>query len=712
MRTQTTIAAIVAACGICAPAFAQDSVSSSGGGLPGDALNPWADHCAAYVVDLAPLETSKGNIFGVAPIIKLTKTNTTNFSNLYSPAAISPATLTGVGYAANAYQVWEDAPGFGVNAAQNLFADSMNVSGTSSRFAVAISEFGTTSAGQDFNGVVGAFVNFDPSNPNRLYVARKQVAVNSSSASSGDSSQIGGVSLDAHGNVYLRADGNNASGPNPLTGVNIFRVRLGDRDCGVQNLISNGATIDATDRILVNSPVEQSTANNIPQRLSDPVLFPNGVAGWTNAFTSPRAYQYGDAGMVSSDPNHLDTSNGWGSDHRGSMASTSFNFLDASGAAQTYGILSKDAAGETRVLNAISVDDTGAVLATQGFELPFTITDNETGYTTLYTGQSQPNNYTGATLFRGGVGSVAIGSDQDGRGLFACMVNENGFADDFSNQMIVMRYNPQTGAEEWAVAAYVDQYTSPISGKPICDENGDPIGQIINLDAVTGGFPLGPGMSAPTIDSVGNLWFLSAVELFNRIDQDGDTIPEASDFDGALIRAIYDPATFSYQLELVMEVGSVIDGVNSGLPYRIDFLGSSESAGGATPNTIYASNMAEFAWNGTPTSGLDTEDTITNGGLFFGTQITYDTQGDGRFNNPTSANFDPGLPSDEAYSVGLYVGYYADGPEPCAADLNGDTGFDFFDISFLLQNQVDFNGDTGFDFFDISAFLQAGANCP
>ena len=48
----------------------------------------------------------------------------------------------------------------------------------------------------------------------------------------------------------------------------------------------------------------------------------------------------------------------------------------------------------------------------------------------------------------------------------------------------------------------------------------------------------------------------------------------------------------------------------------------------------------------------------------------------------------------------------------CAADLNGDTGFDFFDISFLLQNQVDFNGDTGFDFFDISAFLQAGANCP
>ncbi len=712
MRTQKTIAALVAAAGICAPAFAQDSVSSNGGNLPGDALNPWVDHCAAYVVDLAPLETSKGNIFGVAPIIKMTKTNSSNFNNLYSAAAISPATLTGVGYAANSYQVWEDAPGFGVNLETNLFANSMNVSGESSRFAVAINEFGTTDFGTSFNGVVGAFVNFDPNDPNRLYVARKQVVVNSPNAMTGDSSQIGGVSLDAHGNVYLRADANGSTGPNQLSGVNILRVRMDDRDCGVQNLLSTGGTLDATDMIQTGSAVQLGVPNNIPQRLSDAGMFPNGVAGWLNAFTSPRAYLSGDMGMVSTDPNHLDTSNGWGSDHRGSMGSTSFNVLGTAGAVQTYGVLSKDAAGETRVINAMSVDSKGAVLATQGFELPFTIMDNDTGYTTLYTSQSQPNNYTGSTLFRGGVGHVALGSDQDGRGLMAVMVNENGFSDDFSNQIIVCRYNASTGAEEWAVAAYVNQFTAPFSGKPICDANGDPIGQIIDLSAVTGGFPLGPGMSAPTIDSVGNIWFLSAVELFNRIDFDGDTIPEGSDYDGALLRAIYDPATFSYKLELVMEVGTVVDGVNSGLPYRIDFLGSSTGNGGATPGTIYASNMAEGAWNDSSTSGVDTADTITNGGLFFGTQITYDTQGDGRFNNPTSVNFDPGLPADESYSVGLYVGHYSDGPAPCPADLTGDGNFDFFDISFLLQNQVDFNGDTGFDFFDISAFLQAGANCP
>jgi hypothetical protein len=42
----------------------------------------------------------------------------------------------------------------------------------------------------------------------------------------------------------------------------------------------------------------------------------------------------------------------------------------------------------------------------------------------------------------------------------------------------------------------------------------------------------------------------------------------------------------------------------------------------------------------------------------------------------------------------------------CPADLNNDGDLDFFDINFLLQNDVDYNGDTTFDFFDISAFLQ------
>ncbi len=56
--------------------------------------------------------------------------------------------------------------------------------------------------------------------------------------------------------------------------------------------------------------------------------------------------------------------------------------------------------------------------------------------------------------------------------------------------------------------------------------------------------------------------------------------------------------------------------------------------------------------------------------------------------------------------------YGPGGANPCPADLTGDGLWDFFDISFLLQNEVDYNGDTAFDFFDISQNLQDGANCP
>lgn len=51
--------------------------------------------------------------------------------------------------------------------------------------------------------------------------------------------------------------------------------------------------------------------------------------------------------------------------------------------------------------------------------------------------------------------------------------------------------------------------------------------------------------------------------------------------------------------------------------------------------------------------------------------------------------------------------------EGCLSDITGDGEFDFFDVSFMLQNQIDYNGDTAFDFFDISMILQDGqAFCP
>jgi hypothetical protein len=111
---------------------------------------------------------------------------------------------------------------------------------------------------------------------------------------------------------------------------------------------------------------------------------------------------------------------------------------------------------------------------------------------------------------------------------------------------------------------------------------------------------------------------------------------------------------------------------------------------------------------------------MTNGGLVISTGITYDIDGDGFYNNPTSSFFDPSRPADESYQVLLYIGYYADGPAPCLADFNNDGLVNFFDISNYIAafNAQDPRADIAapfgtFNFFDISTFIAAyNAGCP
>jgi hypothetical protein len=279
----------------------------------------------------------------------------------------------------------------------------------------------------------------------------------------------------------------------------------------------------------------------------------------------------------------------------------------------------------------------------------------------------------------------------------------------------VGRYNAATDTTEFTFAAYIDQFNlfTQDAGKPIFDEMGVEIGQMVNLDAVTGGTPLGPSMSAPAIDAAGNVWFIGAVELYDRF------IGGGSDFDGALLRAVLDPSDFSYRIELVLENGTRITGQNSQRDYVINFLGSATGNGGPNPGSLWSSNVSSTAWNNEDLSGSAPGDTRANGGMVVSTSITYDINEDGEFNNPTSGNFDPAFPADEAYSVAMYIGYYSDGPAPCPADLNGDGVLNFFDVSAFLSGFAtmdpiaDFNNDGVYNFFDVSAFLSAfAAGCP
>ncbi len=702
MRKQIGITALIAVAGMSASALAQDSVSSNLGGLPGDALNPWNDNASAYVLDLAPLLTSGGHIFGAGPLLKSTQTDSAFFNNLGSSSSISSDHLSSVAYSRATYSHW-DVPGKGVNAEFNASGDGVSPSGQASQFAVAWSEFGTSTSGNSFNGIIGAIVNYDPANPNRLFVDRRMAAVNSADANAVDSSQLGGVSVDANGNLYYRGDDFNVAGANPIMGNNIFRTRLADRVGGASNHVSLGGTMDATDHIVDNGGTVYVVPNNVPASIA-------GGNGLYGGVTFNSEYAYGaSSGSVTHTSSHFDTSGGQLGSGRGSNGSAAVDALGV-GAKATFGSYANDANNDTRTFNLWGVDALGDVVGTKAWDVPTTITDNDDAFSLTYTSFAEFTNYLGSTPFRGGVGNVAIGTDKDGKGLFAATIAENGLSNDFSTQIIVGRYDAVNDTTEYTFAAYIDQFSlfTMDAGKPIYDDMGVEIGQLVNLDAVTGGTPLGPSMSAPTIDAAGNVWFIGAVELYDRFMGGG------SDFDGALLRSVLDPATFTYRLELVLENGTRISGQNSGRDYVINFLGSATSNGGPNPGSLWSNNASSAAWNNTDISASAPGDTISNGGIIVSTSITYDINEDGQFNNPSSANFDPMFPADEAYSVAMYIGYYQD-EVPCIADLTGDGVLNFFDVSaflgaFAAQDPIaDFTGDGIFNFFDVSAFLGAFA---
>lgn len=712
------VVCMLGACGVTCPvAMAQDSISSnnvppnmSGAGLPGDALSPYdADQCRAYVVDLVGFRTSRDNVFGIAPIMKTSKSSSQFFGSLMSAQAISPDLDLFGAVPATSYAVWENAPGFGVNAAQNFTPGTVTPPANSiRRFGVAAAEFGTNNGDQDYNGIVGGIVNYFPGNveANRLWVYRLQAAVNGNSLTSGDTAQFGIGAIDAAANLYYRADNfgiNPNFGQPGVAGNNYFRTNLDVRDCTVTNLISgNAATADATDFLLTGSGI----THVVPGVIAESAI---GAPGAISGSNFNNQWVRGTAAPLTADSSHLT-----GLQARGAVSSTESDVLGSG--IWTHAMLNVNAIG-TRQLSVWSVGNTLSVVEQHGFDLPNTVSDTCDPFTLDTT--LTPSIFTGyfsQTPFRGGTGQVAIGEDQQNRGLAAATISEFDFSDDPFNHIAVVRFNEDGTGATWALAAWIDALSG--TGKPIRDALGAAVGQLTPLSNVTGGTPLGPSLSQPHIDAAGNIWFIGAVELFNRIDTDGDTIPDASDFDSALIRAIYDPVDFCYTLEKVLELGDVFAGANSGRNYQIQFLSIADS-NSLSSSSFFSGNGRSTAWDDANIAGLSTEDPFTTGGIVLFADIVYDVDGDGMFQDPTSGAC--GCPNsvDESYQTLLYVGKFDQGCN--VADYVAPFGvIDFFDVSEFntlfaaMDPRADLAAPFGvFDFFDQSAFLNAvTAGCP
>lgn len=655
-------------CALASAAAAQDSVSKTPC-LPGDAVSPWAasEQCNSYVVDLAPLTTAWGREFGIAPLVKSSKSASAFFNGFWSAQGLSRVQLQGVPAASPSYSFW-NAPGLGINddGAVNDPGAPLSPAGATHQFCLVAADAGTTDAAASFNGVIGAIVNYEPAAPTRLYVKRVVVATNSCDSAS-NVSQFGLGAVDASGNAMIRADGVGsaaACGLTALTGNNYYRVGLGQRDCAALNILSGsfpaGADAAATEWLVRGSTVTHNTPAALPAEVNGGTSFILG-SNFNREFVRGPDF----AGMTS-DLTHL-----CGTDHRGALAYTTRNHPLV---ASTHGmgcILGKSAASgnPTELLNVFGLNAAGNVTGTLCLLLPQTITDCRGGAPSIPPAPMQFDHYRSQTAFRGGNSPVAIGVDRAGNLLAAGIVyNGTQALDDPANFIAVARAAPD-GTVQWTIAAMNWGAATQILDGP----GGTPIGQLTQLFNVTGGVPFGPSMSAPIFDSVGNIYFLSAIEDY-----------ATGDFTNALVCAVYDEANFCYELDLVFKLGDVFPGMNSGREWLISFLSIADSNSVAS-DSAWSMNGSEAAHlGGAPDPNAPASAPENLGGLVIAAEIVYDWDGDGSFDPCTGGGTGT---ADQDYNVLLYLGARTPGQapcEPCDTDCNGTVNGqdidDFIDV--------------------------------
>jgi hypothetical protein len=739
MKTGWTIA-MLACCAGTGVSVGQDSVSrnaNGGNGLPGDALGPWAaaNQRVSYVVDLAEWRTAWGTRLGVAPLIKSSKASTARFNSVNGAACISQAVRTGAAYPAGSYSAWFLAGG-GLNAAENNTAlnTTVNPTGSASVFGVAVMDYEDIVAGTSVvltNHLFGAQVAFDPEHPGRLFVTRVNGASNSSGAAVADRSQFGLGSIDADGNMVFRADSFAAGGPatSNLQGDNYFRVRLPARSAASVNSIDNagGSNAAATDWLLVRSPVTHGVPSAIPANLgSRSVVIGADFVGTLERESS--------AGVLTTTAAHRPGT----MDHRGAAACSGVVLFPGSVATGSVLTRSTTGGGKTDSISVFGLDAAGGIVGGRTLTVPASLTDPCDAFAWPVAGGSI-RGYDSQMTFRGGVGPAAAGRDLAGRGLVAATLY-NGAVPNPSNPfnaIVAGRFDPSNSNSPvaWSVVAWVD--SSAMTGKPILGDYGPdgapgtgdagegdgvidgsdaPIGRLASLFETSLGLT-GPSMSSPALDAAGNVYFVASA-AFNR--RQGQQVVQ--DYDLGLFRAVYDPATMCYSLDLVLRAGSVVAGVNSARNYQVQSL-SLADADSLSTGALWSSSTTQQAWNNADTASLPERSPQHLGGLVLAARVVYDVNQDGLFQDPTTPGGNAAS-VDEAYNVVLYVGNITPPPAGCDPDFNQDGNGDQDDVAYLVNaigggpnptgRDLDFNLDGNADQDDVTALINviAGGACP
>ncbi|MEM9167132.1 MAG: hypothetical protein AAGB48_08910 [Planctomycetota bacterium] len=685
-----TMCRLVLCAGSAAGVAAQDSVSIDALG-PGDAIDA-ADasrQVTRFVVDLDQRASSAGNLYRLGPVIKSSALPLTG-SILPRNAGFRGQALSRTfdlsSPATGQFAAWS-APGEGVgpnNAAPTLVdlpAGPLAALG----IAFADQADGTSS-------VIAGRLSFDPADRTRLYIERIVAATGSADASLGVSSSLAVGAVDAALSIAVRADGFALPGPSAITDDDILLIAADLRDPATVNIIDDSAAADASATFLLFDGSDLAGTNPLEGPLTVPQLLPTASGGPATfgATFAPEAlladHTTASLGLLTPDPAFV----GLPTDASGIRGSLAVAPVTPLGGTATSAAVLADASGSALYLGLAGLDSGGLVTNNAIFSAPVTIQDNLDAYDAIGAPFGEFRNWRGEIGLLGAAGAAAVSQDGSGlvlaAGLFdlACATCDApsklggtvtfgaGDANARSQGIAVLRFDPAdpVTTAQWALAAWTNADLG--TGKPIRDDSGSTIGRLITSDAADG--ISAPSIAGPSLDSQGNLVLVASYVDYG-LDGIGDTTDDA--VRNGLFRAVYEPASFAYDLELIIGTGHTATS-QTGIDYRIRSLSLADSA---SEQTFLSGNATAEAFPGS--TPADPNDPDSLGAVAVAATITYDANADGSFDTS------PGT-LDETYNTMLIV--IPDEQLPPFTDCNSNGTDDPIDVADGSSEDINADG--------------------
>jgi hypothetical protein len=683
---------------------AQDSVATAPG--QSDAISAFDLDLqrVRYVVDLSPVVSGWGTAFGVAPVLKATRSIATGFSTqILGGAGLSAGHRTNVEIPSTPFSLWT-APGQGVNPAFNGGPGSSVTKTTFGRaFGVAFSDFGLETADQTLaSSAVGAIVGQDSANPARLFVERTTALVSRNDVMEPDSSSISMGSVDEGGNVYLRVDDFGATlGFASVKGENVLAVSLAERDVtpgsvGALNFLINlsgsptglnqtlsGAT--AT-RFLINNG---TTTLNTPIGVYTPILPSRPELSHATLaldFRGRVTLGRDTSSAATSTTSHLASGVG------GLRGNPTFSIAKDLAGTPTAGVVAALAipTGSTRatMINAFGLT-TSSNPATAPSITPGSATsaalpspiNGPAGFVGNATGQAEFTHYLSQVSFRGPSGQVGVGRTNAGELVLAAVATDPGAPAGAREFLAIATRNPTSGAFTWTVAAHPGM--AVLNGPPSS-------GSATQIGALATQSPA--SISTPAVDLLGNVYFVAAWDDARPTGSPGPGGESGPGRKTGLFRAVR-ADTGEYALELLLCSGQTVLGANSQTPWTIARLTLAD-ADSVASGGFHGGQVLQAQIPGRETT--NSRSSFAAGGVIVNATIRYDR----------------GAQSD-SYEAVLFLGPR----NALTGDANGDGIVNFADLNLVLANfgfsgtpgslSGDLNGDGVVNFADLNLVLSS-----